>query len=381
MKVLTVFGTRPEIIRLSQVMKRLDDLCDHVMVHTGQNYDPNLSDLFFDELGLRQPDYHLGVRAAGFGDQIAGIFESFSKVLEREKPDRLLILGDTNSCLTAVLAARAGIPVYHMEAGNRCFDRRVPEETNRRIIDHCSDILMPYTHRSKENLMNEGIERQRIFVVGNPIFEVLNAYEDRIERSGVFSRLRVEPQGYFLATLHRAENVDGAQRLKDLFSGIVAVAESHHKPVIMSVHPRTADKLKHFHIDMSDKPIIFVPPLGFFDFVKLEKNAFGVLSDSGTVQEECCLFRVPNVTLRDVTERPETVECGSNILSGGDPEGILNAVHIALKSANRWVPPAEYLEREVSVTVSKVVLGFRFEPNDASPGIEARRQAAAHREG
>lgn len=359
MKVMTLFGTRPEIIRLSQVIKRLDGLCTQVLVHTGQNYDPDLSDVFFRELELRAPDMYLGVRASGFAEQVAQILARAAKALEEIRPDRLLILGDTNSALSAVVAARMGIPVYHMEAGNRCYDNRVPEEINRRIVDHCSDVLMPYTHRSKENLLREGIERQRIFVTGNPIYEVLEAYAARIEDSDVLDRFDLRPRQYFLVTLHRAENVDDELRLQGLLRGIALVADTYDKPAVVSVHPHTADRIAQFGLRWESPRLRLLRPMGFFDFVKLERYAHCVLTDSGTVQEECCVFRVPNVTLRDVTERAESIEVGSNILSGGEPEMILHAVNVALASPPSWAPPTEYTESQVSATVAKIVLGFR----------------------
>jgi UDP-N-acetylglucosamine 2-epimerase (non-hydrolysing) len=268
-------------------------------------------------------------------------------------------LGDTNSGLAAVVAALMGIPVYHMEAGNRCYDDRVPEEINRRIIDHCSDVLMPYTHRSKENLLREGIARQRIFVIGNPIYEVLNAYAAQIEASEVLQRLGIQAGEYFLVTMHRAENVDDPTRLQRLLGGLARVADEHQEPMIVSLHPRTADKMRRFGLDSGSRRVHMLKPLGFFDFVKLERRARCVLSDSGTVQEECSIFRVPNVTIRDVTERGETIECGSNVLSGDDPEAMLRAVDIALRSATEWVPPPEYTVQHVSTTVAKIVLGYQ----------------------
>jgi UDP-N-acetylglucosamine 2-epimerase (non-hydrolysing) len=274
------------------------------------------------------------------------------------RPDRLLILGDTNSGLSAFPAARMRIPVFHMEAGNRCYDDRVPEEINRRVIDHCSDVLMPYTERSAENLVREGIARDRVFVTGNPILEVLDAYADRIDGSHVLARFALEAGGYFLVTLHRAENVDEPERLESFLRGLSLVAEAHAKPMIVSVHPRTADKLARFGLAPESGRVRLMPPLGFFDFVKLEKNALCVLSDSGTVQEECAIFHVPNVTLRDVTERPETIECGSNILAGAASESIASAVAIALGTSTQWTAPPEYLARDVSRTVAKIVLGY-----------------------
>lgn len=358
MKIITLFGTRPEIIRLSCVIKSLDQFCEQLLVHTGQNYDPNLSDIFFHELDVRQPDVHLGIRSGDFAAQVGQILTHVGELLRREQPDRLLILGDTNSGLAAIVAARLGIPVFHMEAGNRCYDDRVPEEVNRRLIDHSSTILMPYTHRSKENLLREGIENERIHVIGNPIYEVLNNYRRQIEASPTLTHLGVEAKGYFLVTMHRSENVDDPQRLERLLAGLSAVAERHRLPMLISVHPRTAAKLKDFGLSPSSEHVRLLEPLGFFDFVKLEQHARLVLSDSGTVQEECALFRVPNVTIRDVTERPETVDCGSNILAGAEPEAIQRAADIAMALPTTWTPPAEYTIPNVSNTVTKILLGY-----------------------
>ena len=347
MKVMTLFGTRPEIIRLSQVIKQLDKFCDHVLVHTGQNYDPKLSDIFFEELDLRQSDYYLDVSGIG------KILTRTRQALEQEKPDRLLILGDTDSGLAAIVAARMGIPVYHMEAGNRCYDNRVPEEINRRIIDHCSNVLMPYTHRSKENLIREGIERQRIFVIGNPIYEVLLAHHSQIEASTILNEIGLKPGEYFLATIHRAENVDDPIRLKELIQGLDRVADVSKQHIVVSIHPRTRDRMRKFEIKYESKLVIDTDPFGLFDFIKLERNARCVFTDSGTVQEECCIYNVPNVTLRSVTERAETIECGSAILA----DDIEQAAEIAVRSTTAWMPPTEYLNHQVSATVTKIILG------------------------
>jgi UDP-N-acetylglucosamine 2-epimerase (non-hydrolysing) len=356
MKVMTVFGTRPEIIRLSRVIPRLDVLCTHVLVHTGQNSDPQLSDVFFRELGVRAPDRHLGIVANDFPRQMADIVVRTSEALLEERPDRVLVLGDTNSGLCSIVAARLGIPVFHMEAGNRCFDDRVPEEINRRIIDHCSSLLMPYTHRSKENLLREGIDRDRVMVTGNPIFEVLKAYDDRIRASDALEQLGLEERKYFLATLHRAENVDLEERLRSLAQGLETVSQRYGQPMIVSLHPRTRDRMKR--IGLTTPALRLLEPLGFFAFVRLERSARLVLSDSGTVQEECAIFRVPNVTIRDVTERPETIECGSNVLSGAAAPDILRAVEVALALPPTWQPPHEYTTEDVSAAVVKIVLGF-----------------------
>ena len=359
MKVATVFGTRPEIIRLSQIIPLLDRHCEHTLIHTGQNYDPALSDIFFEDLGLRAPDTHLGVQATCFGEQMSQIVQRAAQVFDEVKPQRLLILGDTNSGLAALVAARMGIGVYHMEAGNRCFDNRVPEEINRRVIDHCSDILMPYTHRSKENLLREGIDLPRIFVVGNPIYSVLKAHEEQIEARDILERLGVIQGDYFLATLHRSENVDDPARLALLLEALSLVADTFAAPLIVSLHPRTADKISRNRLRVGSSRVRMVDALGFFDFVKLERHARCVLTDSGTVQEECCIAEVPNVTIRDVTERPETLDAGSNILAGADPQTILRAVQLVLGTDHAWTPPSEYLETNVATTVAKIVLGFQ----------------------
>ncbi len=358
MKVLTIFGTRPEIIRLSVVMKVLDQHCDHVTVHTGQNFAESLSDIFFRDLEVRAPDIHLGIRSATFGEQAGQIISKIDDVLASEMPDRVLILGDTNSALSAIAAARRGIPVFHMEAGNRCFDDRVPEEINRRIIDHSSTILMPYTERSRANLIAEGIDGAQIYVTGNPIYEVLSQFSDQIEASPALDNFSVSPFEYFLVTLHRNENTSDRERLSEIFEGISQIASKFGKPVLISVHPRTAEKLKTFDIRVDETQIRLLDPLGFFDFVKLEKNALAVLTDSGTVQEECAIFRIPNITVRDVTERPETVECGSNVLSGSDPASIVRTTSLALSQTTNWTAPKEYLVENVSQTVSKIVLGY-----------------------
>jgi len=358
MKVMTIFGTRPEIIRLSPVLKILDQYCEHTTVHTGQNYHESLSDIFIKELEVRPPDAHFGIKSKNFGEQIGQILAKTDEVLERYKPDKILILGDTNSALSAIVAARRGIPVFHMEAGNRCYDNRVPEEVNRRIIDHSSQVLLPYTERSKENLVREGIERERIFVTGNPIKEVLDIFSEKIELSDSLVRFGVEEFDYFLVTVHRSENVDDYARLKQILDGFSAVTQKFDKKMLISVHPRTSEKFSKFGFKPDSDKIKLLEPLGFFDFVKLEKNALAVLTDSGTVQEECAIFGIPNVTLRDVTERPETIECGSNILSGAETDSILQAVEMAISQLANWKAPKEYLVENVAQTVSRVVLGY-----------------------
>lgn len=359
MKIMTVVGTRPEIIRLSGVIGTLDASTEHILVHTGQNYDDSLNGLFFRELGVRKPDVCMGVRGDSFADQIGKILACSEKLFLKYRPDRLLILGDTNSGLTAIVARRLGIPVYHMEAGNRCFDDRVPEEVNRRVIDHSSTVLMPYTYRSRENLIAEGIEAERILVTGNPIHEVMVRFSSQIASSKALEELGVEPKKFFLVTMHRSENVDREHRLRGLVTALLELHRVFGCPVIVSLHPRTASKIEEFGVDLEREELRLLPPLGFFDFLHLEQHAFCVLTDSGTVQEETCILRVPNVTIRDVTERPETVECGSNFLAGVEPAAVLDAVRFATGRECSWSPPPEYLRSDVTATVCRILLSHR----------------------
>lgn len=357
MKVMTILGTRPEIIRLSRIIPLLDRYTTHILVHTGQNYDFTLNEVFFNELMIRKPDYLFNCRADSPMEEIGKILYHCETVIQTEKPDRILILGDTNSALSAFVAKRYGIPVFHMEAGNRCYDNRVPEEVNRRVIDHCSDILMPYTERSRANLIREGIDSKRIYVTGNPILEVLDYYRPQIESSQALTRYHLAKGNYFLVTLHRAENVDVKERLSNFIKAFRMIYDKYQMPVICSLHPRTRYQLEKRDQTLDSDGIIAVKPLGLFDFVHLEKHAGCVLTDSGTVQEECCIFQIPNITLRDVTERPETIESGSNIVTGCEPDAILNAVHIALDTDHQWTAPPEYTQSHVSRTVIKIVLG------------------------
>ena len=358
MKIVTVLGTRPEIIRLSRVIPALDGVCRHVVVFTGQNYDPGLSTLFFEQLRVRAPDHRLDTKAETTWAQIGNILSQTDKILAEEKPDRFLVLGDTNSALTAMCAKRRGIPVYHMEAGNRCFDDRVPEEVNRRVIDHSSDVLLPYTNRSRDHLLREAFAPNRIYVTGNPIKEVMDFYAVEIDASDVMRRLGVEAGGFFLVTLHRAENVDVPERLRSFMDTFGAMSREYGIPVLLSLHPRTRDRVRAWDVAKGDG-VRFIDPPGFFDFVNLEKHAKALLSDSGTVQEEGCIMGRPTVTLRDVTERPETLECGSNILSGCGRDEILRCLGIVLERGGGWTVPAEYLAERVSAAVVRILLGYR----------------------
>lgn len=358
MKVMTVLGTRPEIIRLSLVIPKLDRFADsHILVHSGQNYDRNLSDIFFEQMGIRKPDVHIHLRGYSFGQQIAQMFSEIEEVILREKPDRMLVLGDTNSAMCAVLGERLGIPVYHMEAGNRCYDHTVPEEINRRVIDSISSCNMPYTLGSRENLLRDGIAPQRIWVTGNPIYEVLEHYKDQTIRSGILEELGLQEGNYVLVTTHRAENVDNEQRLRQIIEGLHLVADQQKQRVICSIHPRTKDRLDKFDLKLTHPLVEYRDPFGFFEFVKLQRHASCVITDSGTVQEECCIMGVPAVTIRQSTERPETLVCGSNLLSGLEPERIAAIVSLMLGNRHQWECPEGYLDPHVSTKVVKLVLG------------------------
>lgn len=357
MRVMTILGTRPEIIRLSIILGKLDGLCSHTVVHTGQNFDPSLSERFFQDLALRPADIALKVREESTAAQIAAIFRGCEEAIRRANPDRVLVLGDTDSALSALIAKRMGVPVYHLEAGNRCFDDLVPEEVNRNAIDHISDVLLPYTERSRLNLIREGIPSQRIFVVGNPIFEVLKRFQGEIGASGARSRLGLVQDGYFLATLHRSENVDRVDRLASLAATLRAVRDEFRLPVVISLHPHTRRQLQAQGIELGGGGLSIHEPFGFFDFVDLERSARCVLTDSGTVQEEAAILGRPSVTLRDTTERPETVECGSNILVGVTPESVVRGVRTALAKHGTWDAPREYLVPNVSDIVVGILLG------------------------
>jgi UDP-N-acetylglucosamine 2-epimerase (non-hydrolysing) len=354
-KIMTILVTRPEIIRLSQIIWRLDDLCKHVVVHTGQNYDPCLNEVFFKELDVREPDYYLGAKGT-LGEQLGIMFPMIEKIINEECPDKVLVLGDTNSGLCAIVAERMGVPVYHMEAGNRCFDKRVPEEVNRRLIDSISTYNLPYTPGSASNLIKNGVPGKRIFVCGNPIAEVLMCYQDQIAASDILDRLKLEEDAYFLATFHRSETVDFKDRLAEILGGLSRVAAKHHLPVICSVHPRTKERIKRFGLE-DGEGVRFLDAMGFFDFVNLEKNSKCILTDSGTVSEEACILSKPCVIIRDTTERPEILECGAAVLSGVSAKSILDCTRIVLQHEAEWALPEGYNIANVSDRVVRFLLG------------------------
>ncbi|GAB6991505.1 non-hydrolyzing UDP-N-acetylglucosamine 2-epimerase [Paenibacillus pini] len=358
MKIMTILGTRPEIIRLSLILPKLDQYAErHILVHTGQNFADRLSGIFFREMNLRSPDYVLQDSAASLGGQLSAMFSQMERILEQEKPDTILLLGDTNSALCAILAERLGYPVVHMESGNRCFDLNVPEEKNRRVIDTISSINMPYTEQSKKHLLAEGFPSRRIVLTGNPIYEVMKHYEPQINESDILDQLQLKPNDYFLVTAHRAENVDQPESLMQIIKGLNQIAETHDRRIICSIHPRTASRMKG-QTELSLHPLVEChEPFGFFDFVMLERSTCCALTDSGTVQEECCIMQVPTVTMRRTTERPETVDCGSNIVSGVQADAIAGAASLMLHMKRQWQCPQGYLAEDVSDKVVKFLLG------------------------
>jgi UDP-N-acetylglucosamine 2-epimerase (non-hydrolysing) len=337
---------------LSCVIPKLDIACEHYVLHTGQNYDPNLNEIFFQELELRHPNKIIDSKSASFGEQLGKIFTGVEQAINEFNPTRVLVLGDTNSGLSAFVAERFNIPVYHMEAGNRCNDLKVPEEKNRKVIDAISTYNLPYTELSRQNLLREGVPNNRIAVTGNPIKEVINKYQNKISQSLILDKLNLEPNKYIIVTAHRAENVDDDQRLRSIFAALQEIAKEYK--IVFSCHPRTRDKIQKFNVNTDN--IIILEPFGFFDFVNLEQNSFMAISDSGTVQEEMCLFKIPTVTIRDTTERPETVWCGSNLISGLDKDNIV-ACFNRMKSADRnWKVPVEYDQNNVSDVVVNILL-------------------------
>lgn len=330
MKVMTIVGTRPEIIRLAAVIKRLDATVDHVLVHTGQNYDHNLNQVFFDDLDLRAPDHYLGVDTSSLGAVLGGVLIETEKVLLEERPDAVLVLGDTNSCIATIMAKRMRIPTYHMEAGNRCFDENVPEETNRRLVDHVADFNLVYTEHARRNLLAEGLHPRRIIITGSPMREVLEAQRAPIDASDALDRLELTPQGYFLVSAHREENVDSPERLQKLVDCLHAVHEKWNLPVIVSTHPRTRKRLEALGADHGMADIRWMEPFGFHDYNKLQMDSACVLSDSGTISEESSILGFPAITLRDSIERPEALDSGSIVMTGLDVGDVIRGVAIAM---------------------------------------------------
>ena len=351
-KVMTIVGTRPEIIRLSRVIARLDQTVDHVLVHTGQNYDRQLNQVFFDDLGLRNPDHYLEVDTTSLGATLGDILVKTERVLARERPDAVLVLGDTNSCIATVMAKRMRIPTYHMEAGNRCFDENVPEETNRRLVDHVADFNLAYTEHARRNLLAEGLHPRRILVTGSPMREVLDRYRSQIEASQVVDQLELAPNKYFLVSAHREENVDSSGRLGQLLDCLERVSSVWGLPVIVSTHPRTRKRLEA-ETRVLQGDIRLMEPFGFHEYNQLQLKSFCVLSDSGTISEESAILGFPAVTLRDSIERPEALDTGSIIMSGLNPDDVEAAIRLMTADDRvQAMTPSGY---EVSDTSQRVV--------------------------
>ena len=360
MKVVTILGTRPEIIRLSCTMKMLDKHVDHIMVHTGQNYDYELNDIFFKDLGVRKPDYFMDVDTSSLGHVYGGILIKAEEILRKEQPDAVLILGDTNSSIAGIIAKRMKIPIFHMEAGNRCFDFNVPEEINRRIIDHISDFTLCYTEHARRHLLSEGLPHRRIYVTGSPMREVLTEHLDNIKASKALAELGLQKGKYFLVSVHREENVDRREGLTQLLTAFKMLNKEYAYPVIISTHPRTAKRLETFGYKDSNKNIRFLKPFGFLDYVKLQMNAACVLSDSGTICEESSILSFPAITVRNAMERPEAMDTGSIIMTGLDPEVILNAVRLQTSKEvldHDVCVPDDYKIENTSHRVVKLILG------------------------
>lgn len=360
LKVMTIVGTRPEIIRLSETIKACDRYFDQVLVHTGQNWDYTLNEVFFEELGLRQPDHYLNAVGEHLGETMGNIIAKSYEVLAKEKPDALLILGDTNSCMSAISAKRLKVPIFHMEAGNRCFDQNVPEEINRKIVDHISDINLPYTEHSRRYLLSEGIRKEHIFVTGSPMTEVLNKHMDKINESKVLEILGLEKGKYILVSAHREENIDNEENFLSLMNAINNIAEKYQLPVIYSTHPRSWKRIEErgfkFH------PLVRqLKPFGFLDYNNLQVNSFIVLSDSGTLSEESAILSFPGVLIRTSSERPEVLDKGTVVIGGITEKDIIQGVELSrvmLENKENVIVATDYLDDNVSVKVVKIIQSY-----------------------
>lgn len=361
-KVMTIVGTRPELIKLSRVIAELDASVSHVLVHTGQNFDPELNEIFFEQLEIRKPDYSLEVAAETPAQAIANVIGKSDEVFARENPDALLLLGDTNSCLSAIAAKRRKIPVFHMEAGNRCFDERTPEEINRKIVDHISDINLPYSEHARRYLLAEGVRAETVIKTGSPMREVLQYYMPKIERCEILKELAVAPDSYFLVSAHREENVDAPDNLRALLESIRAIGQTYRLPVIVSTHPRTRSRLEALGQVDAGTQVRFLKPLGFLEYVKLQMHARSVISDSGTITEESSILGFPAITIRNTHERPEGMDEGVLIMSGLRSADVLKALEVTLahhrKAARVFRTPPDYEPDNVSKKIVRIILSY-----------------------
>ena len=361
LKVMTIIGTRPEIIRLSRVMPALDLAFDHVVVHTGQNYDYELNGIFFDQMRLRAPDHVLDIAGGSAAETIGRAIIAADAVLASERPDAVLVLGDTNSCLSVISAKRRHIPIFHMEAGNRCFDQRVPEETNRRIVDHVADINLPYSSIAREYLLAEGLPADRIIKTGSPMFEVLAHYRGDIDASTISEQLELDRGGYFLVSCHREENVDSDRHIAQLASTLDAIARLYGQPVLISTHPRTRNRIEALGLEF-DSRVRLMPPFAYFDYVALQMNARAVLSDSGSISEESSILGFPALNIREAHERPEAMEEAAVMMTGPAPDRVLHGLALLDRRREQNAPdvrvPADYSVPDVSDKIVRIILGY-----------------------
>lgn len=364
LKILTIVGTRPEIIRLSRVMSKLDQCTDQVIAHTGQNYDYELNEIFWKDLELRKPDYFMNADTSSLGSTVGDILKKTEEILKQEKPDGLLVLGDTNSCLSAYIAKRLHVPIFHMEAGNRSFDQNVPEETNRKIIDHLADYNLVYTEHARRHLLSEGLPHRRIYLTGSPMKEVLQHYKSKIDASKSRDELNLEKQSYFLVSIHREENVDHPESLTKILYLLSTLADKYDIPVIVSTHPRTRKRIEELQVEQPQKVndlIQFMKPFGFLDYVHLQEHAKCVISDSGTISEESSILGFPAISVRQSMERPEAQDVGSIILTGFDPNVVISSIEYVVDEFSRYKNnnpiPEDYQITDTSNRVAKLILG------------------------
>jgi len=358
LKVITVVGTRPEIIRLACVIPLFDKYTKHILVHTGQNYDYELNQIFFEDLELRKPDYFLNVNTSSLGHVLGETLIKIEDILDQEKPDAMLILGDTNASIAAIMAKRKHIPIYHMEAGNRSFDANVPEEINRKMIDHISDFNLVYTENSRRHLLAEGLSHRRVYVTGSPMHEVLNKYLPKIQRSDILAKLELVARKYFLISVHREENVDYPDNLRRIAYVLNSLAEAYGYPIIVSTHPRTRKRIEMLEGFAFNPLIQFLKPFGFSDYNFLQMNALCVISDSGTISEESSILKFPAITIRNSMERPEAIDAGTIILTGFDPEVVLDSVNLVVKEGAQYAKICpEYQVENTAMRVLKLVMG------------------------
>jgi len=361
LKVMTIVGTRPEIIRLSRVIPQLDEFCEHTLVHTGQNYDYELNQIFFDELEIRKPDIFLDAAATSAAETIGNVIIKIDKVFESHEPDAILILGDTNSALAAIAAKRRKIPIFHMEAGNRCFDYRVPEEINRKIVDHIADINLTYSQIAREYLLREGLPPDQVICTGSPMREVLEYYKPKIDKSNVLDQLKLEPHKYFVVSAHREENVDNEVNLKKLFEILNLLGREYKLPIIVSTHPRTKKRIEALNLKANEH-VVFSKPFGFFDYIKLQTSAKVVLSDSGTITEESSILDFPAINIRESSERPEGFEEGAVMMVGLDTKTIMQSLKVLVgrvkTNQRNLLMVADYQPDNISKKIVPIIISF-----------------------